>query len=123
MNKALKATGLWKYEYEIIPVYEEDILSIDIDGNISKSEFAAYRTSFYSGFYTPYDDFYNYHEELLLEMCGYFGVDEEDITALLEYGYTVDEIEDMMMDLDLIKETLTRIKSVESTDEIFENCL
>ncbi len=123
MNKTLKATGLWKYEYEIIPVYEEDILSIDIDGNISKSEFEAYRTSFYSGFYTPYDDLYNYHEELLLEMCGYFGVDEEDITALLEYGYTSEEIEDMLMDSDLINETLRKIKSVESTDEIFEYCV
>ena len=113
MNKALKATGLWKYEYEIIPVYEEDILSIDIDGNISKSEFEAYRTSFYSNFYSPYDDFYNYHEELLLEMCGYFGVDEEDITALLEYGYTSEEIEDMLMDNDLIIQTLSEIRNAD----------
>jgi len=113
MNKALKATGLWKYKYEIIPVYEEDILSIDIDGNISKSEFEAYRTSFYSNFYSPYDDFYNYHEELLLEMCGYFGVDEEDITALLEYGYTSEEIEDMLMDTDILQESLKNIKCKE----------
>ena len=109
-------------KYEIIPIYEEDILSIDIEGNISKSEFEAYRTSFYSDFYTPYDDYYTYHEELLLEMCGYFGVDEEDITALLEYGYTSEEIEDMLMDLDLLHQTVRDIQLICSKSAYEECC-
>ena len=46
-------------------------------------------------------------------MCGCFGVDEEDILLLLDYGYRPDEIEDMLMDSDLISETIGGIRSLE----------
>ena len=82
MRKALKATGLHKYKSEPLPMYDEDIVSIDIYGNISKGEYESYRHSLFSDFYAPYDNYYTCHEELLLEMCGCFGVDEEDVLLL-----------------------------------------
>jgi hypothetical protein len=88
-------------------------VSIDIYGNISKGEYESYRHSLFSDFYAPYDNYYTCHEELLLEMCGCFGVDEEDILLLLDYGYRADEIEDMLMDSDLIIETAKSIRLCE----------
>lgn len=48
------------------------------------------------------DDYYTQHEQLLIEMCNCYGVDEDDVMMLLEYGYTCDEIEDMLCDYSLI---------------------
>lgn len=36
--------------------------------------------------------------------------DEEDVSLLLDYGYTADEIEDLMMDYDLIHATVKAVK-------------
>lgn len=52
-------------------------------------------------------------KELLLDICGYFGVDEEDVILLLDYGYTSDEIEEMLLDTDILNETLNSIKGEE----------
>ena len=113
MKKALKAVGLHKYKFEVIPLHEEDIMSIDVNGHIARSEYESYRCSFFSDFYTPYDNYYTCHEELLLEMCSMFGVDEEDILLLLDYGYSSEEIEDMLMDSDLIIEAVRDIRTLE----------
>ncbi|MBQ4534314.1 MAG: class II glutamine amidotransferase [Ruminococcus sp.] len=53
MRKALKATGLHKYKFEPLPMCDEDIVSIDIYGNISKGEYESYRHSLFSDFYAP----------------------------------------------------------------------
>ena len=50
MRKALRATGLHKYKFEPLPMYDEDIVSIDIYGNISKGEYESYRHSLFSDF-------------------------------------------------------------------------
>ncbi len=121
MKKALKAVGLHKYNFEEIPIHEEDILSIDINGHLSRSEYESYRHSLFSDFYTPYDNYYSCHEELLLEMCGFFGVSEEDVLTLLEYGYTSEEIEDLLYDSDLIERAVKEIKNG-SPKEIYEFC-
>ena len=62
-----------------------------------------------------YDDeaYYSVHEELLLAYCGCYGVDTADVEILLEYGYTCDEIEDMLADHSLLHETLCAIKGEE----------
>lgn len=114
MKKALRAVGLHKYKFEEIPVHEEDILSIDVNGNIAHDKYESYRYSFLSDYYNPYDNYYTCHEELLLEMCNMFGVDEEDVLLLLDYGYRADEIEDMMMDTVLLHEALKNIKYEDS---------
>ena len=72
------------------------------------------RCSKWLGCYDDFeDDYYTQHEELLLELCGYYGVDEDDIILLLDYGYTADEIEDMLCDHSLIHDTVIAITGEE----------
>lgn len=47
-------------------------------------------------------------------MCNCYGVDEDDILLLLDYGYTAEEIEDMLCDYDLITDTVKAIKGDEN---------
>ena len=87
MKKALKQLGLHKFEGKSIDTEEGDILRIDMNGKITRSQFEPklYRSKFMSW----YDDspYYNMHEEILLAYCGCYGVDSEDVELLLEYGY------------------------------------
>lgn len=113
MAKALKKVGFTKLSCEKIQTEEGDILRIDINGNITHSQFEVKddfgRHSWVNWYYDSEDDYYTQHEELLLELCGYYGVDEDDIILLLDYGYTADEIEDMLCDHSLIHDTVKAI--------------
>ena len=113
MKKALKQLGMHKFESKRIDTDEGDILCIDKTGRISRSQFQPkiYRSKYLSW----YDDepYYNVHEELLLAYCGCYGVDAADVELLLEFGYTCDEIEDMLADHSLLHETLCAIKGEE----------
>lgn len=112
MMHALRKIGLYNFAFDKIEIVEGDIIRIDKNGEITRSKFEPkiYRSK-YIRWYDDYDEYYtNAHEELLLEMCGCFGVDEEDVMLLLDYGYTPDEIEYMLMDYDLINETVKAIK-------------
>ena len=121
MKKALQKIGLHKFAMERITTDEGDILSIDSSGNITRSEFEPkiYRSKY--GSWYDYDDssYYNIHEEILLAYCGCYGVDSSDVELLLEYGYTCDEIEDMLADHDLLRETLQMVKC-EDSDSLYE---
>ncbi len=113
MKKALSKTCLGRFMSVKVDCSEGDILCIDSSGTITKEEFepALYRSHFMSW----YDDepYYNVHEELLLAYCGCYGVDTADVEILLEYGYTCDEIEEMLADHSLLHETLCAIKGEE----------
>ena len=69
-----------------------------------------------------YSNDYGCHEELLLETCTCFGVSEDDIMLLLDFGYTADDIEEMFMDSDLLKETLADIKEMNEYEDLWEYC-
>ena len=56
---------------------------------------------------------YSQQEELLLEMCSCYGVTEEDVLLLLDYGYSTDEIEEMLCDSNLLLETLCAVRCEE----------
>lgn len=117
MAKALRKVGFTKLACEKIQTEEGDILRIDINGNIIRSQFEAkdnFRCSKWFGCYDDSeDDYYTQHEELLLELCSYYGIDEDDIILLLDYGYTADEIEDMLCDHSLIHDTVNAITGEE----------
>lgn len=123
MKKALKQVGLHKFAMERVETDEGNLLRIDKNGEISRSEFEfkKYRSK-YSGWYN-YDDspYYNIHEEMLLTYCGCYGVDSSDVELLLEYGYTCDEIEEMLADHDLLHETLRDLKYM-CGEDIYESC-
>ena len=123
MNKAMKQVGLHKFAVEHIETNEGDILLIDKNGEVvrSKFEFKKYRSK-HSIWYDFEDSpYYSMHEELLLTYCNFYGVDSSDVELLLEYRYTCDEIEEMLADHDLLKETLRDVKYM-CGEDIYENC-
>ncbi len=121
MKNALKRIGLHKFANERIKTDEGDIIRIDRNGDITRSEFEPklYRSKYMSW----YDDssYYNIHEEMLIAYCGCYGVDSEDVELLLEYGYTCDEIEEMLSDHDLLHEALRDVKYM-CGEDIYESC-
>lgn len=121
MKNALKRIGLHKFANERIKTDEGDILCINRNGIITRSEFEPklYRSKYMSW----YDDssYYNIHEEILLAYCGCYGVDSSDVELLLEYGYTSDEIEEMLSDHSLLQEALRDVKYMLGED-VYESC-
>jgi hypothetical protein len=112
MDNALKKIGMQDLNFEVIPAAEGDIISIDKYGKIERSGFDKFDYGFLGNYkyYDDVEDYYTYHEEMLLEICNCFGVDEDDVLTLLDYGYTADEIEEMLMDTDLFTEILRAVK-------------
>ena len=123
MRKALKQIGLHKFENERIDTAEGDILRIDKNGKITRSQFEPkiYRSKYMSWYDDDLSSYYNMHEEILLSYCGCYGVDSSDVELLLEYGYTCDEIEEMLADHSLLRETLKEIKYM-CDDGLYEDC-
>ena len=111
MKNALKRVGLHKFAYERVQTDEGDILRINKTGVIERAEFEPrlFRSR-YGGWHDWEAEYYSVHEELLLAYCGCYGVDSSDVELLLEYGYTCDEIEEMLADHDLLNETLRDVK-------------
>lgn len=116
MNNALKRTGMYRFDFERIETVEGDIIKIDRNGFLSRSEFEIHRYSKFMSWYGDDEEYYNAHEELLLAYCNCYGVDSSDVEMLLEYGYTCDEIEDMLMDYDMIVSTVRAIKYADTED-------
>ncbi|SEH86656.1 Glutamine amidotransferase domain-containing protein, partial [Ruminococcus flavefaciens] len=102
MKNALKRVGLHKFASERIEADEGDIIKIDSYGNITRSQFTPAPT--YSHFsrckwwYGDYEDYFTTYEETLVEMAHLFGADENDVIMLLDYGYSADEVADLLMD-------------------------
>lgn len=123
MKKALQKVGLHKFASEKIDTVEGDILCIDRNGEIARSEFQPkiYRSKY--GSWYDYDDssYYGIYEEMLLAYCTFYGVDSSDVELLLEYGYTCDEIEEMLADHDLLHEALRDVRYMLGED-IYESC-
>ena len=116
LNAAMKAVKFSGVCSEV-KVNDGDIIRIDSDGKLSVSTFEQ-KIQQYSlhHWYNWYDyDFdvknEDYTNDLLL-ICGCYGVDREDVELLLEFGYTVDEIEEMLMDTDLFEQAMSDIKAL-----------
>ncbi|HOO07896.1 MAG TPA: class II glutamine amidotransferase [Ruminococcus sp.] len=122
MKNALKRVGLHKFAYERVQTDEGDILRIDKTGVIERAEFEPrlFRSR-YGGWHDWEAEYYSVHEELLLAYCGCYGVDTSDVELLLEYGYTCDEIEEMLADNDLLNEALRDVKFM-CGEDIYESC-
>lgn len=125
MRAAMKHIGLNKFAYERINIDEGDILKIDKNGNITRSQFqpAPKYSHFSSGKWWYGDDcYYGEHEEMLFLYCNCFGVDTADVELLLEYGYTPSEVEEMLTDHSLLRETLREVKLMIGEDICEEYC-
>lgn len=117
LDNALRFSGL-TYKKREIEVTEGDVLEISPDGKVSTTAFDVPDSfqSFFNPFTwrTAYADWYGEEEtgDLLMEYCKMFGVSEEDVELLLEYGYDADAIEEMLMDTTLLEETLAEIRGL-----------
>lgn len=100
-----------------IDVSEGEIVEIAANGKHSKTTFAMQDSVF-----NPYNwDNLNWYEteeqeEFLLECCQMFGVSEEDVYLLLDYGFSADEIEEMLMNTNLLEDALAEISVLEQED-------
>lgn len=123
MKNALKKVGMYNFPRTKIETAHGDIIRINSNGIITRSEFENREDFRYASWLRySYDDFeedyYNQHEQLLLEMCGCYGIDEDDVIMLLDYGYSADEIEDMLCDYTLITETVRALKGEEGYEDL-----
>ena len=125
MKNALRRIGLHKFASERIKTDEGDIIRIDRNGDITRSEFKPApqfsRFSTSRGWYNDYDDYYSAYEQTLIDMASLYGSDPDEIIMLLEYGYTVVEVEEMLMDNNLLREAVNEIKYL-SGEYIYEDC-
>ena len=100
-----------------IDVSEGEIVEIAANGKHSKTTFAMQNSIF-----SPYNwDNLNWYEteeqeEFLLECCRMFGVPEEDVYLMLDYGFSADEIEEMLMNTNLLEDALAEIRMLEQED-------
>ena len=117
MDILLRALQIVKVNsnFECVNADDGNIIEISPDGNISTSLFEEYLPYFYNrrcmrcfDYEEPEDEFL----DDLLMVCNCFGVTQEDVETLLEYGYTIEEIEEMLLDDDFLHDTLNEIKAL-----------
>ena len=98
---------------------EGEILEITPNGKLNRSDFEM--QDYIHTLFNPYNwNQLNYakwwmedeREELLLEYCGTFGILEEEVQLLLDFGYDPDEIEELLMDTEAMEEALTEAKTL-----------
>ena len=100
-----------------IDVSEGEIVEIAPNGKHSRTIFSMQNSVF-----SPYNwDNLNWYEteeqeEFLLECCQMFGVPEEDVSLLLDYGFSADEIEEMLMNPNILEDALAEISVLEQED-------
>lgn len=126
MKNALKRVGLHKFGSERIEADEGDIIKIDKDGNITRSQFqpAPSYTHFSrcKWWYGDYEDYYSTYEETLVEMAHCFGAEEDDVIMLLDYGYSADEVADLLMDTGTFQEAVRDVKFMTGESLYEEYC-
>ena len=98
-----------------IDVSEGEIVEIAANGKRSKTTFAM--QDYTHSVFNPYNWYETEEqEEFLLECCRMFGVSEEDVYLLLDYGFSADEIEEMLMNPNLLEDALAEISVLKQED-------
>ena len=99
-----------------VEISEGEILEITPNGKINRSTFTM--QDYIHSLFNPYNWDYakwwmeDEREELLLEYCGTFGVSEEEVQLLLDFGYDPDEIEELLMDTAAMEEAISEAKTL-----------
>lgn len=126
MKAALRRLGFNKFDAEKVEVDEGDILKIDRYGDITRSQFTPAPSYSYfprsKWWYGGYEDYYITFEETLIEMAHCFGADENDVILLLDYGYSADEVEELLLDTAAFQETVREVKFVEGEELYSSYC-
>jgi glucosamine 6-phosphate synthetase-like amidotransferase/phosphosugar isomerase protein len=120
LKKALNCTILKYQKRTDIDITDGEIMSIDSCGHIDKTtfdfiddSFGMYRHSFNDYYHEWYKSFENItgknDMDVLLENCRNFGIDEEAVILLMDYGYEPEEIELMLDEPRLLYETINEL--------------
>ena len=115
LDKALKLCCIKGYPISY-KINEGDIVRIDADGEISVTQFTMNVQDpwldwwkYYRSSWMPEDDICSAE---ILDICGYYGIEKEDVELLLSVGYTVDEIEEMLADTDYFEAAINEAKTL-----------
>lgn len=104
MTTALLCTPLCHIPYEVIDADEGDIIRINSKGKITRDNFKPTFVSLRNTHAESTSPSCDENYAMLIDMCGYFGVSEEDIRDLIDMGYSYDEIEEFLMNPSLLDE-------------------
>ena len=107
----------FNYPHTEIKLTDGEILQINSDGTAVKDTFEIAekfvpRYWNYSCCDDWYNDFESEEKDLLFDYCGMFGISENDIDLLLDFGYTCDEIEDLLMNPTALEEAVNEVKDI-----------
>ena len=111
LMRAIKKLGY--VNYSKVNITCGDILRINSYGAIEVQQFA------YPDWYGDYYGFFRtptYEEstlEMLTEYAGYFGINEEDVVMLFDYGYDELEIEEMLYEPTIMQECISELRMME----------
>lgn len=95
LDKALNSLGLAKFPYDKIQSDGGDILKIDRFGKLTRSHFQYNDYPYYRCFSgSAFEERIGLHR--LNQYAERFGIDEFYIDLLLDYGYTIEEVEDLI---------------------------
>lgn len=116
LENTLKVVG-FKHNHKEIKLTDGEILQINSDGIVIKDTFEMPEkfTPYYWNYSCCddwYDDFESEEKDLLFDYCGMFGMSESDIELLLDFGYTCDEIEDLLMNPTALEEAVNEVKDI-----------
>ena len=113
LKEAMRLLRVRLPKYDIIEITEGEILKISADGIISRDKYTVHDDFFgcrWGGYYgcgwsgsastsrsvAAEDDDEDF--ALLIDMCGYFGLQPEEVRHLRDLGYSYDEIEELLYD-------------------------
>ena len=98
--EAVKAVGFYHHCEEHLP-YDGNIVKICANGEMSVSAFSYTEPNFFPLYHhataVKTDPEADYYEDLLM-LCGCYGLDSEDEEMLMDWGYDIDDIEEMLVD-------------------------
>lgn len=106
LEKALNSIK-FNYPHTQIRLVDGEILQINPDGTAVKDTFEMAE---------KFEPFWNYscydecEKDLIFDYCGMFGVSESDVEMLLDFGYTYDEIEELLMNPTELEEAVNEAK-------------
>ncbi len=110
LQSALEKLGLKKLQFEAVKTECGNILKIDNQGEIERTTFDTYlldRREFMSYYSWRGDDPNSTYIRQLKEFANTVGVAPDAIDLLLECGYDLDEIEEMIYDPAAFQEALS----------------
>lgn len=104
MAAALLHSPLRHIPYEVMDADEGDILRIHSNGKVTREYFRPMFVSLRNGYAERCNTGSDENFTLLLDMCGYFGVSEDEVRCLIDAGYSYDEIEEFLLNPSLLDE-------------------